>query len=64
MALNAMVSISSDCGCFDGIYFIIMLPDMTKVSVGIWLVIGLVTYFVYGIRHSKLQQRQNKNNSS
>lgn len=40
------------------IYFIIMLPDMTKVSVGIWLVIGLVTYFVYGIRHSKLQQRQ------
>ncbi|WP_395320439.1 amino acid permease [Fructilactobacillus frigidiflavus] len=40
------------------IYFIIMLPDMTKISVGIWLVIGLVTYFAYGIRHSKLQQRQ------
>ncbi|GEO69689.1 APC family permease [Levilactobacillus acidifarinae] len=37
------------------VYFIIMLPNITKVSVGLWLVLGVVIYFVYGIRHSKLQ---------
>lgn len=42
---------------FMSIYFIIMLPDSTKISVGIWLVVGLVIYFVYGIKHSKLQKR-------
>ncbi|WP_413628274.1 amino acid permease [Fructilactobacillus vespulae] len=39
------------------IYFIVMLPDLTKISVGIWLVIGLITYFTYGLHHSKLQKR-------
>jgi len=37
------------------IYFIVMLPNITKISVGLWLVLGVVIYFVYGIRHSKLQ---------
>ncbi|CAH1851017.1 APC family permease [Convivina intestini] len=36
------------------IYFIIMLPDATKISVAIWLCIGLIVYFAYGIKHSKL----------
>jgi len=37
------------------IYFIVMLPNITKISVGLWLVLGVAIYFVYGIRHSKLQ---------
>ncbi|MEJ6400976.1 APC family permease [Nicoliella lavandulae] len=40
------------------IFFIIFLPNITKISVGIWLVIGFIFYFVYGIRHSKLQNNQ------
>lgn len=39
------------------IFFIIMLPDVTKISVGIWIVIGFIFYFVYGVRHSKLQKQ-------
>ncbi|WKN29003.1 amino acid permease [Apilactobacillus kunkeei] len=39
------------------IFFIIMLPDITKISVGIWIVIGFIFYFVYGIHHSKLQKQ-------
>ncbi|USS85668.1 amino acid permease [Fructilactobacillus myrtifloralis] len=39
------------------IYFIVMLPTTTKVAVGIWLAIGLVVYFSYGLWHSKLQHR-------
>ena len=38
------------------LYFIVMLPNITKVSVGLWLLLGLVIYFVYGLKHSKLQQ--------
>ncbi|KRN28053.1 amino acid permease [Liquorilactobacillus mali] len=41
------------------IYFIIMLPNITKISVGIWLVLGLIVYFVYGLQHSKLQKQNN-----
>ncbi|KOY72372.1 Amino acid transporter [Apilactobacillus kunkeei] len=39
------------------IFFIIMLPDVTKISVGIWIVIGFIFYFVYGVHHSKLQKQ-------
>ncbi|MCP9313636.1 amino acid permease [Liquorilactobacillus satsumensis] len=39
------------------VYFIIMLPNITKISVGLWLVLGLVVYFGYGLRHSKLQNK-------
>ena len=37
------------------IYFLLMLPTISKVSVGIWISIGIVVYLVYGLRHSKLQ---------
>ena len=37
------------------VYFIVMLPNLTKISVSIWLVIGVIFYFIYGINHSKLQ---------
>ena len=40
------------------IFFIIMLPDVTKISVGIWIVIGFIFYFVYGVHHSKLQKQE------
>lgn len=40
------------------IYFIIMLPSVTKIWVSIWILIGLVIYFIYGIRNSKLQNRK------
>lgn len=39
------------------IFFIIMLPNITKISVGIWVVIGFIFYFVYGVHHSKLQKQ-------
>lgn len=39
------------------IYFIIMLPNVTKISVGLWLLVGIGVYFGYGLRHSKLQNR-------
>jgi APA family basic amino acid/polyamine antiporter len=31
-----------------------LLPDITKVGFVVWAVIGLVLYFAYGFRHSKL----------
>lgn len=38
------------------VYFIVMLPSLTKMSVSLWLILGVIFYFAYGIRHSKLQQ--------
>ncbi len=37
------------------VYFIWMLPNTTKIMVGIWLVVGIIVYATYGIKHSKLQ---------
>jgi APA family basic amino acid/polyamine antiporter len=31
------------------------LPLLTWIVVGIWLVVGLVIYFTYSTRHSKVQ---------
>jgi len=33
----------------------IQLPWITWVRFGIWLALGLVFYFIYGYRHSKLR---------
>lgn len=35
-------------------YLVLQLPPMTWISFGIWLLVGLVIYFVYGRRHSNL----------
>ena len=40
------------------VYFIWMLPKMTKIMVGIWLIAGIVVYVTYGVRHSKLQNNK------
>ena len=39
--------------CF---YLMASLPKVTWIRFGIWLVAGLAIYFLYGVRHSKLQK--------
>jgi len=39
------------------LYFLLMLPAISKISVGIWIAIGIVVYLVYGLKHSKLQNK-------
>lgn len=39
------------------IYFLFMLPTISKISVGLWITIGIIVYFVYGLKHSKLQNK-------
>lgn len=41
-------------GAISAVYLMRSLPVKTWERLGIWLVIGLVIYFAYGIRHSKL----------
>jgi APA family basic amino acid/polyamine antiporter len=38
--------------CF---YLMYSLPGVTWIWFGIWLLVGLLIYFLYGVRHSKLQ---------
>ncbi len=40
------------------VYFIIMLPVETKIMVTIWIIIGLIIYFTFGLKHSKLQHEK------
>ena len=39
--------------CF---YLMASLPKVTWIRFGIWLLIGLAIYFMYGVRHSKMQK--------
>src|SRR5512136_46532 len=40
--------------CF---YLMYSLPKVTWIRFGLWLLAGLLIYFVYSVRHSKLQER-------
>jgi len=38
------------------LYLIWTLPALTKIVVVAWLVVGLLIYFTYSVKHSKVQQ--------
>jgi APA family basic amino acid/polyamine antiporter len=40
------------------LYLMIQLPWVTWVRFGLWLALGLVVYFLYGIRHSRLARER------
>jgi APA family basic amino acid/polyamine antiporter len=40
------------------LYLMLGLPLKTWILFGAWLVVGLVFYFAYGFRHSKLRSRE------
>jgi APA family basic amino acid/polyamine antiporter len=44
------------CGIVSALYLIANLPTLTWIVVGIWLVVGLVIYFSYSTKHSKVQK--------
>jgi APA family basic amino acid/polyamine antiporter len=38
------------------LYLMLQLPRLTWIRFGVWLLLGLVVYLLYGIRHSRLQR--------
>jgi APA family basic amino acid/polyamine antiporter len=42
-------------GIISALYLIFSLPTLTKVVVVIWLAVGLLIYFTYSVKHSKVQ---------
>ena len=43
-------------GILSSLYLIWTLPTLTKEVVVVWLVVGLVIYFTYSVKHSKVQK--------
>ena len=43
-------------GIVISLLLMVFLPGSTWLRLMIWLVIGMVIYFTYGIKHSKVQQ--------
>ena len=39
------------------LYLMYELPGITLKRFGLWLLAGLVIYFLYGVRHSRLARR-------
>ena len=50
-----LVPILSILSC---LYLMFQLPWLTWIRFGLWLVLGLVIYFVYGVRHSRLARER------
>jgi basic amino acid/polyamine antiporter, APA family len=42
---------------FACLYLMLNLPGITWIRFGVWLLLGLVLYFLYGARHSRLRSR-------
>jgi APA family basic amino acid/polyamine antiporter len=38
------------------LYLMINLPLLTWVRFGLWMAIGAVIYFLYGVRHSRVRR--------
>jgi APA family basic amino acid/polyamine antiporter len=49
-------------GIFFSAWLVLSLPPITWVRFIIWLAVGLVIYFGYGMKHSKLAQEERKQN--
>jgi basic amino acid/polyamine antiporter, APA family len=45
-------------GIITSLYLVYTLPRLTKEVVFAWLLIGLIVYFTYSTRHSKVQTMQ------
>lgn len=43
-------------GILSALYLIWTLPSLTKIVVLVWLLVGLVIYFSYSLKHSKVQK--------
>ena len=43
-------------GMVSALYLIFSLPTLTKVVVVVWLAVGLLIYFTYSVKHSKVQK--------
>src|SRR5207253_10951077 len=41
-------------GALSALYLMVSLSGRTWARLGIWFVIGMVVYFAYGVRHSRL----------
>jgi APA family basic amino acid/polyamine antiporter len=39
------------------LYLMLQLPRITWIRFGLWLLVGLVIYFLYGMAHSRLGRR-------
>ncbi len=42
------------------LYLMLQLPRVTWIRFGIWLLVGLIFYFLYGYKHSVLRRQQSK----
>jgi len=51
-------------GLLSCLYMMCELGISNWIGFGIWLVIGLVVYFLYGFKHSKLNEKNNAVNIS
>ncbi len=49
-------------GIVSALYLIWTLPALTKIVVVAWLIVGLMIYFTYSVKHSKVQQMSLRSN--